>query len=95
MGGLECVITGLMDEFKDFFNRWHINREMFTGMIVSVSFVVALCCVTPVSISTDRKISEEDRFQSRGKSTRTCSGRTISIPGEDGKGGKSGWASIF
>ena len=50
MGGLECVITGLMDEFKDFFNRWNINREMFTGMIVSVSFVVALCCVTPVSI---------------------------------------------
>ena len=49
MGGLECVITGLMDEFKDFFNRWNINREMFTGMIVSVSFVVALCCVTPVS----------------------------------------------
>lgn len=47
MGGLECVITGLMDEFKDFFKRWHINREIFTGMIVSVSFVVALCCVTP------------------------------------------------
>ena len=50
MGGLECVITGLMDEFKDFFKRWHINREIFTGMIVSVSFVVALCCVTPVCI---------------------------------------------
>ena len=48
MGGLECVITGLMDEFKDFFKRWKISREIFTAMIVSVSFVVALCCVTPV-----------------------------------------------
>ena len=58
MGGLECVITGLMDEFKDFFNRWNINREMFTGMIVSVSFVVALCCVTPVSIIRVKLIME-------------------------------------
>ncbi len=49
MGGLECVITGLMDEFKDFFARWKISREIFTGMIVSVSFIVALCCITPVS----------------------------------------------
>lgn len=47
MGGLECVITGLMDEFKPFFNKHHINREMFTGIIVFVSFFVALSCVTP------------------------------------------------
>ena len=50
MGGLECVITGLMDEFRPFFNRVGITREIFTGMIVSASFIVALCCVTPVSI---------------------------------------------
>ena len=50
MGGLECVITGLMDEFRIFFNRWGITREIFTGIIVSASFVVALCCVTPVRI---------------------------------------------
>ena len=49
MGGLECVITGLMDEFKDYFIRWNITREIFTGIIVVVSFIVALCCVTPVS----------------------------------------------
>ena len=48
MGGLECVITGLMDEFRVFLNRWGITREIFTGIIVSASFVVALCCVTPV-----------------------------------------------
>ena len=47
MGGLECVITGLMDEFKDTFAKYKINREMFTGFIVTISFIVALCCVTP------------------------------------------------
>ena len=50
MGGLECVITGLMDEFKPTFDRWGITREIFTGMIVGVSFLVALGCVTPVNI---------------------------------------------
>jgi hypothetical protein len=55
MGGLECVITGLMDEFKDFFQRWKISREIFTGFIVIVSFFVALCCVTPVSDVTELK----------------------------------------
>lgn len=50
MGGLECVITGLMDEFKSFFDRCHINREMFTGIVITVSFLVALSCVTPGGI---------------------------------------------
>ena len=48
MGGLECVITGLMDEFQPLFKKLHINREMFTGMVITVSFLVALSCVTPV-----------------------------------------------
>ena len=48
MGGLECVITGLMDEFKSFFDKFHITREIFTGMVIMVSFLVALSCVTPV-----------------------------------------------
>jgi solute carrier family 6 noradrenalin transporter-like protein 2 len=48
MGGLECVITGLMDEFQTFFKRHKISREMFTGMVVFVSFLVAMSCVTPV-----------------------------------------------
>ena len=50
MGGLECVITGLMDEFKTLFEKLHINREMFTGMVITVSFLVALSCVTPVKM---------------------------------------------
>ena len=49
MGGLECVITGLMDEFRDVFRRFRITREIFTGIVVFVSFLVALSCVTPVS----------------------------------------------
>ena len=32
MGGLECVITGLMDEYQELFRRRGISREMFTGV---------------------------------------------------------------
>ena len=48
MGGLECVITGLMDEFKWLFTKYRIRREAFTAVIVFTSFLVALSCVTPV-----------------------------------------------
>ncbi len=47
MGGLECVITGILDEFKDFFKRHRISREAFTGLVVFSSFLVALSCITP------------------------------------------------
>ena len=50
MGGLECVITGVMDEFKDFFQRHKISREIFTGLVVFSSFLVAISCVTPVRL---------------------------------------------
>ena len=48
MGGLECVITGLMDEYQDAFRRRGISREMFTGFVVFSSYIVAITCVTPV-----------------------------------------------
>jgi solute carrier family 6 noradrenalin transporter-like protein 2 len=51
MGGLECVITGVMDEFKEFFHRKGISREIFTGVVVFSSFLVAITCVTPASTS--------------------------------------------
>ncbi|XP_023333623.1 sodium-dependent dopamine transporter isoform X2 [Eurytemora carolleeae] len=47
MGGLECVITGVMDEFKEFFHKHKISREIFTGFVVFFSFLVAIVCVTP------------------------------------------------
>ena len=50
MGGLECVITGLMDEYKETFRKRGISREMFTGFVVVCSYVVAIMCVTPVSL---------------------------------------------
>ena len=56
MGGLECVITGLMDEFRDTFRRRGISREMFTGFVVFFSFIMASTCVTPVK---DRRIIHE------------------------------------
>jgi len=50
MGGLECVITGLMDEYKEFFRKRGISREMFTGFVVVCSYIVAIMCVTPGGI---------------------------------------------
>lgn len=49
MGGLECVITGLMDEFCTFFRGKKYSRELFTFGAILVSFSVALINVTPVS----------------------------------------------
>uniref|UniRef100_A0A4W3JNB1 Transporter n=1 Tax=Callorhinchus milii TaxID=7868 RepID=A0A4W3JNB1_CALMI len=45
MGGMESVITGLMDEFK--FLRNH--REIFTLFIIVTTFLVSLFCVTNVT----------------------------------------------
>jgi len=50
MGGLECVITGLMDEYQDTFRKRGISREMFTGFVVFSSYIVAITCVTPGGI---------------------------------------------
>jgi len=47
MGGLECVITGLMDEYQEFFRKRRISRELFTGFVVFSSYLVAITCVTP------------------------------------------------
>lgn len=57
MGGLECVITGLLDEFKDFFEKYRVSREAFTGVVVFSSFLVALSCITPVTkIISSKKV---------------------------------------
>ncbi|XP_074035865.1 sodium-dependent noradrenaline transporter [Leptinotarsa decemlineata] len=50
MGGLECVITGLMDEFSSFFRNRRYSREIFTLGIIICSFCVALINVTPGGI---------------------------------------------
>ena len=60
-----------MDEFKSFFDRCHINREMFTGIVITVSFLVALSCVTPVTktimLASDRnhenKLSKDINYE--------------------------------
>ena len=51
MGGLECVITGLMDEYQEFFRKRGISREVFTGVVVFSSYLVAITCVTPVGFN--------------------------------------------
>ncbi|XP_046384644.1 sodium-dependent noradrenaline transporter-like [Ischnura elegans] len=50
MGGMECVITGLMDEFKSVFHGRRYAREIFTLLAILVSFSVALMNVTPGGI---------------------------------------------
>ncbi|CAK6444227.1 unnamed protein product [Pipistrellus nathusii] len=42
MGGMESVITGLIDEFQ----LLHRHRELFTLFIVLVTFLLSLFCVT-------------------------------------------------
>ncbi|XP_048464625.1 sodium-dependent dopamine transporter-like [Rhincodon typus] len=42
MGGMESVITGLIDEFKLLRN----HREIFTLFIITITFLVSLFCVT-------------------------------------------------
>uniref|UniRef100_A0A8C1KKI8 Transporter n=1 Tax=Cyprinus carpio TaxID=7962 RepID=A0A8C1KKI8_CYPCA len=42
MGGMESVITGLIDEFKFL----HKHRELFTLFIVVSTFLISLSCVT-------------------------------------------------
>jgi len=50
MGGLESVITGIIDEFPNFFRKFKWHREIFTGVVVFVSFLFALASVTSVSV---------------------------------------------
>uniref|UniRef100_A0A8D9ATG9 Transporter n=1 Tax=Cacopsylla melanoneura TaxID=428564 RepID=A0A8D9ATG9_9HEMI len=50
MGGLECVITGLMDEFRPYFKGYPHAREIFTCAAIAVSFSVAMINVTPGGI---------------------------------------------
>ena len=45
MGGLESVITGLMDEFK--LHSW-VKREVFTAVVICGSFLGALVNCTQV-----------------------------------------------
>ncbi|KAG8202006.1 hypothetical protein JTE90_010377 [Oedothorax gibbosus] len=46
MGGLESVITGILDECSGFFTKWKINREVFTAVVLATSFCVSLVNVT-------------------------------------------------
>jgi hypothetical protein len=48
MGGLECVITGITDEFKVWFKRWKHGREIFMFVIVFISFLISIINVTRV-----------------------------------------------
>ncbi|XP_053618347.1 sodium-dependent noradrenaline transporter-like [Plodia interpunctella] len=49
MGGLECVITGLLDQARSSGAHW-LRREHFTLFVVCVSFCVACINVTPGGI---------------------------------------------
>ncbi|KAH1000895.1 hypothetical protein HUJ04_013166 [Dendroctonus ponderosae] len=61
MGGLECVITGLMDEFSSFFRQRKYAREIFTLIVILTSFSVALINVTPVSPGASNNCDSKPR----------------------------------
>ncbi|XP_035226015.1 sodium-dependent noradrenaline transporter-like, partial [Stegodyphus dumicola] len=46
MGGLESVITGILDECSVHFTKWSLNREIFTALVLASSFCVSLVNVT-------------------------------------------------
>lgn len=48
MGGMESVITGLVDEFQ----LLHRHRELFTLFVVLATFLLSLFCVTNVRTSS-------------------------------------------
>ena len=55
MGGLESVITGLMDEFK---LHKKIKREVFTAIVICGSFLGALINCTQVRASFQIPLSQ-------------------------------------
>lgn len=50
MGGLEAVIVGLMDEFQSWFKKKRINREVFTSIVILLSFLISLINITQVKL---------------------------------------------
>lgn len=50
MGGLESVITGLMDEFNFHIGKYKIPRELFTVCVLCASFSMSMVNVTRVTI---------------------------------------------
>ncbi|CAL1274531.1 unnamed protein product [Larinioides sclopetarius] len=46
MGGLESVITGILDECSIYFTKVKMNREIFTALVLLSSFCVSLVNVT-------------------------------------------------
>lgn len=58
MGGMESVITGLIDEFKFL----HKHRELFTLFIVVATFLISLFCVTNVSIAEESVVARRSRW---------------------------------
>ena len=57
MGGLECVITGLLDEVRETFGKKIIiRREFFTAVVVGSSFLVAITNFCQASIIVHSKL---------------------------------------
>ena len=55
MGGLEACICGLMDEFPNWFKRRKISREIFTGIVIFLSFLISLVNITQVRRNSLKK----------------------------------------
>lgn len=70
MGGMESVITGLVDEFQ----LLHRHRELFTLFVVLATFLLSLFCVTNVRTSA--------RFAWRGLISIWCRAAGLALSGQ-------------
>lgn len=49
MGGMESVLTGIKDEFSNFFDQRKYSREILTLVAILLAFAMSLLNVTNVS----------------------------------------------
>lgn len=59
MGGLESVITGVIDQNRNFLKNFRYRRELLTFVTILGAFAFALPSVTNVNI---QKILNENKF---------------------------------
>ncbi|XP_055350607.1 sodium-dependent dopamine transporter-like [Paramacrobiotus metropolitanus] len=52
MGGMEAILTGMLDYFHNFFRRFRYGREGFTAFVCGLSFLIGLINCTPAGIYT-------------------------------------------
>lgn len=59
MGGLESVITGFTDEFRNLCSRHRFSREIFMAVIMLISFAISILNLTEVSSCQMQELTQD------------------------------------